>query len=654
MRTLASRTATALWFLATLSLLLSSGAPSAAAQATGGPASAAAGAVDSTERFFGAVQSIYNPDRAAQAGVQWERLIFPWSLIQKTGPNAWNDGYFSDQQIAQEVARGIQVVGLATYTPQWASSTPQTPKPTNVPLNLYLPFDDPKNYWGQFMYKLAQRYSSQITTWIVWNEPDMYSDQIAYTWDGSVTDMYQMVKVAYQAVKKANPNAKIVLPGLTYWWDKEGGRPLYLARFMEAASHDPSATQNGDYFDIVDIHQYSNPLNIYAAIRVYQRALAQYGMNKPIWIGESNIVPSDDPMNPIGPAFHATMDQQAAYVIQAFALARAAGAERMSIYKLVDETREGGNELYGLVRNDGTPRPAYTAYQTAVKYMSHATSAVYTWDGANETPTEDQITALLQSNARRTQWIWPAAVNRVTLERGAERDIIVWNASPKLVTATIPAVAKSAQVVDKFGRDTGEVIAQNGVYHLELAPTSNNTDPRDPTEYLVGGDPRILVEHVAPLPTSVDAPIQVVWARDPSVANISGVLLAPGTISPVPCRWNPTVRLYASVDGGPTVSLTTGAKRLVTENGITYPVWDFNGVDISAANAGKSIDFWMDVSGVSTHATRWTYSNAPPPTPTPTPTPVATDATDATEPPATPPPPLNLTWQQKPTSSCSP
>jgi hypothetical protein len=589
--------------------------------------------------------------------VQWERLIFPWSLIQKTGAAAWNDGYFSDQQISQEVARGIQVVGLAAYTPQWASSTPQTARPTNVPLNLYLPFDDPKNYWGQFMFKLAQRYSGQINTWIIWNEPDLYTDQILYTWDGSISDLYQLVKVGYQAVKKANPNAKVVLPGLTYWYDKQGGRPLYLARFMEAASHDPSAAQNGDYFDIVDVHQYSNPLNIYGAIRVYQRALAQYGLNKPIWVGESNIVPDDDPMNPLGPAFHGTMDQQAAYIIQAFALARAAGAERMSIYKLVDEAREGGNELYGLVRNDGTTRPAFTAYQTAVKYLSSPLSAVYTWDGASEIPTEDQITQLLNSDDKRTQWIWPAAVNRVTLERGAERDIVVWNASPKLVTASIPAAAKSAQVIDKFGKDTGEVIAQNGVYHLELAPTTDNTDPRDPTAYLVGGDPRILVEHVAPLPTAVDAPIQVVWAQTPSVANITGVLLSPGTLTSVPCRWNPTVRLYASVDGGPTLNAGTGAKRVVNENGLTYPVWDFNSIDISAANSGKSIDFWMDVNNIATHATRWTYSTAPPPTPTPLPTPIGmpTPSTDtSTTDDSQTAPPVNLTWQQKPTSSCAP
>ena len=182
-------------------------------------------------------------------------------------------------------------------------------------------------------------------------------------------------------------------------------------------------------------------------------------------------------------------------------------------------------------------------------------------------------------------------------------------------------------MIDKFGRDTGEVVAKDGQYQLELQPTSNNTDPRDSSEYLVGGDPRLLVEHVAPIPLSVDAPIQVVWPRDPRAANVSGVLLSPGTTLPVPCRWNPTVRLYASVDGGPTVLAGTAAKRLLTQDGLTYPVWDFNAVDISPAAQGKSIDFWLDVNGVATHATRWTYS-------------MRQDW-----------PPF---WQQRPTVSCAP
>jgi hypothetical protein len=577
------------------------------------------------ERFFGAVQSIYNPDRAAQAGVQWERLIFPWSLIQKDGPTTWSTGYFTDQQVAQEAARGIQLVGLAIYTPQWASSTPKTPRTTNVPANLYLPFDDPQNYWGQFMFNLAQRYKGQINTWVIWNEPDLYSDQILYTWDGTVNDLYQLVKVASLAVKKANPEAKIALPGLTYWWDKAGSRPLYLARFLEAAAHDPTAAAHGDYFDIVSVHQYTNPLNTYVALHVYQRALGLYGLQRPIWVGESNVAPDDDPSAPITPAFHATMDQQANYIIQSFALARAAGADRMSVYKLTDERPEGPGELYGLVRNDGSVRPAFSAFQAAVRWMSNPSSAVYTWDGASDPPTEDQITQLIQSNAGRTQWVWPAAVNRVTLERGNERVIVVWNASPKMVTAHIPATVKSAMVVDKFGRDTGEVVAQNGQYSLELQASSDNTDPRDPSLYLVGGDPRLIVEKVTPLPDAVDAPIQVVWPRDPAIANITGALLTPNSTQPVPCRWAPVVRLFASIDGGPALSLGTGMRRMVNEAGLSYPVWDFNGVDISQAQAGKSIDFWLDVGGVTTHAVRWTYAQD------------------------TPWPPF---WQQRPTASC--
>jgi hypothetical protein len=85
------------------------------------------------------------------------------------------------------------------------------------------------------------------------------------------------------------------------------------------------------------------------------------------------------------------------------------------------------------------------------------------------------------------------------------------------------------------------------------------------------------------------------------------------------------VRLMASVDGATARAVATGARRLVTENGITYPVWDFNNVDVSAARAGTAIDFWIQVDGAKEHSPHWTYG------------------ADAPQPPF---------WQQKPTSSC--
>src|SRR5215210_5598276 len=87
-------------------------------------------------RYFGAVQAMNSPERAAQAGVQWERVIFHWKDMQPTGPDDWHKGYFSDEELAREVGRGREVVGVALYTPPWASSTPERGLATDVPANL--------------------------------------------------------------------------------------------------------------------------------------------------------------------------------------------------------------------------------------------------------------------------------------------------------------------------------------------------------------------------------------------------------------------------------------------------------------------------------------------------------------------------------------
>lgn len=564
--------------------------------------------------------------------MQWERLIFPWSLIQKNGPNDWENGYFSDAQIASEIAAGRQVVGLAVYTPQWATSTPNNAKVTNVPANLYLAFDDPKNYWGQFMYKLALRYKGQINTWVVWNEPDLYANGIQYTWNGSDNDFYQLQKVAYQAIKKANPDAQVALPGMRYWPDKLNGRPLYLASYLQVAGQDPTARSNNWYFDIATIHTYGDPLNVYAQTEVTRQALALFGLDKPIWVGEANTVPYDDTGTTTPHDYNATMEQQAAYVVEAFALARAAGVRRMSIYKMTDEKPEGQDEHWGLVRDDGTTRPAFQAYQTAVKYMGNPTSAVYTWDGATDPPTAAQIAGLLQSDATLPLWPWPGAVNRVTMEEGPQRITVLWNSSSQPVTAKFPAVASYAGVVNDMGQNTGQVVAQNGEYSLPLLPASDNTDPLDRNVSLVGGAPEIIVEQVTPLPTAVDAPVEAVWplngaaVSDAQQANVSTTLYLPGTTQPAPCRWSPNVQLMASINGGASTVLATGMKRLANQNGLTYPVWDFNGVDVSPAQRGGTVNLWISVDGVPTQSAPWVY------------------AADVTQPDF---------WQQLPTSSCT-
>ena len=150
------------------------------------------------------------------------------------------------------------------YTPQWASIDPPRGRPVDRPQGLSLPYNDPKNTWGQFVRKLAARQRGVVDHWAVWNEPDLFDPAIRYTWDGSYEEYFQLLKVAYLNIKEVNPQAKVILGGLAYWWDKEYGRPPYLGPLFEVMARDPDRKRNGDYFDIVAVHTYNAPLNSYA------------------------------------------------------------------------------------------------------------------------------------------------------------------------------------------------------------------------------------------------------------------------------------------------------------------------------------------------------------------------------------------------------
>ena len=359
------------------------------------------------------------------------------------------------------------------------SITPELRRTVNRPKGLNLAYNDPNNHWGQFVHKLVARHKGVVDHWVVWNEPDLFDPAIRYTWEGSYEEYFQLLKVAYLNVKEVNPAAKVVLGGLAYWWDKEYNRPPYLGPLFEVIARDPEAPRNNHYFDIASAHTYANPLNSYTQPLIMRDILEARGVKKPIWIGESNISPDDEPNNPLLPGgLRGTMDQQASYMIQSMALGLAAGVERYSVYKMTDEAPENGTEMWGLQRNDGSIKPAFLAYQVGANYFSNATSAVYTWHGSADPPTPDQVRSVLRSNENRPQFIWPSQVSQVVMERGPKLTTVVWNNSPVTTKTTIEASAKRAARVTKYGKaDT--ITAQGGVYTIDLPGSTHNPDKRD-------------------------------------------------------------------------------------------------------------------------------------------------------------------------------
>ena len=120
----------------------------------------------------------------------------------------------------------------------------------------------------------------------------------------------------------------------------------------------------------------------------------------------------------------------------------AGGADKISIYRLQDTDWP---EAYGLLRRDGTTRPAYVAYQVAAQYLSRISSANVARQGD---------------------------VEQVIMRRPGERVSVVWNRTPKALKASIGAMSPSATLVSQTGATTA-IRTEGGQFKVDLPPAAN-------------------------------------------------------------------------------------------------------------------------------------------------------------------------------------
>ncbi len=422
------------------------------------------------EPRFGVVEAYDRPEDATELGVGWERITFDWSRIQPT-PDSWVEWPISDAVLDAEQASGRELVGLIINTPEWAAD-PERGR--NVPRGLELPPDDPQNLWAGFIRSLVTRHADRIKHWIIWNEPDIW-DTGNQTWGGSIEEFARLQKVAYLTAHQTDSGAVVHLAAVTHWWDVNYQREPYLRRLLRVIAEDPEAAANHYYLDAITLHIYFNADTVYDVSRYYQDLFKPYRFMPELWVAETNAPPSDDPLWPVPEAaFTITQEDQANFVLQSFALSLAAGADRVSIYKMGDHGGQGVNpEPFGLIREDGSRRPAFTAYQTAARYLAGFESATL---------------------KRRDS----AAV--VLVERGSKRrTTVVWARTPRSVRISLPARSRQAIWVDAAGQ-IQSVTPTRGQYTLTL-PGSPCHHPGTTGPCLIGGPVYLLVEGETPAVT---------------------------------------------------------------------------------------------------------------------------------------------------------
>lgn len=289
-------------------------------------------------------------------GVKWVRFDFDWSVIQPT-PTTYNTAGY-DAAVKALSAAGINVLGMIAYTPAWANGGQATK---------FYPPTNPKQF-ARFASYLAERYAPRgVHTWEIWNEQNL-----AQFW-GPVPDpaaYAALLRATTPQIKKIDPRAVIVTGGLA--------QPGNSATTMDARHFLQLMYGSGakNYFDAVGNHPYTSPKmpldegvtnwkKMFATSISFLSIMNQYGDGaKRIWITEYGGPTSG--VDAYGTVM--TEQQQATMMSQSLqTITGHAWAGPIFWYNYQDfcptDPNRSSECFYGLLRSDGSPKPAYFSFK---------------------------------------------------------------------------------------------------------------------------------------------------------------------------------------------------------------------------------------------------------------------------------------------------
>ena len=387
--------------------------------------------------------------RAADLGLSWTRELFYWSSLNAPG-DVGNIQYTS-----RYYQTPLSVVGLIEFTPAYAGGG----NGLQPPRGIRLPWNDPGNHFGQFARRLAQNMAGTVDQWIIWNEPDICQPTMhGYSWAGTPEDYYYFLKTGYLAIKAGNPRATVIFASLGIVdgpCHTDGTDTTFFNRWLAEARRDNAAAGNW-YFDAISLDIHKEPERVYEIIRLYQSLMTKYGFAKPVWLMETSVPVAGDG-SAVGQDFAVDKGNQQSYLIQAYANALAAGAERIAVYKMAYFPPDD---------------PAYRTLKVAFKYLAGVTSG-------SKTP---EVTGASHTG-----------VVRIALDGPGFRTTVVYNRSQTRRQVQVPANAAYAFLADKYGSER-LIYPEKGVYTLDLEGATGIYYSQWGTFTFVGGSPLMLRE----------------------------------------------------------------------------------------------------------------------------------------------------------------
>ncbi len=311
-------------------------------------------------------------DLVQQAGFGWVRQQVRWADIEPS-KGVYNWG-FLDQIVGTAQARGVKVLFSVVAAPGWAGH--------GMPGN--------PNDLGDFLYAMAARYRGAVQAYEVWNEENYAVENNGYV--AGAGRYVELLKVSYTRIKAADPGAIVVCGALTPTGVNNPYLAIddivYLKRMLEY-----NGGEIRNYFDALGAHVagvnnspdtlwpsnpgsgpgwVDHPTFYFRHVENIRNVMVQYGMgDKPIWLTEFGWAAAENVTTRPAPGYEYAWQnseaEQAAYLVRAFEKARTEyqpwlGA--MFVWNLNFATCFDANDeksAFGVLRADGSPRPAYTA-----------------------------------------------------------------------------------------------------------------------------------------------------------------------------------------------------------------------------------------------------------------------------------------------------
>ena len=254
--------------------------------------------------------------QASSAKLSWIRYdnLF-WSDVEPTqGDRQWSELSDFEQDISSLSSNGLNPVVIVRSTPNWAQ------KKAGYFCGPIA--QDALDDFANFMRDVVTRYSAppyNVTHWELGNQPNLASiyvaqDSLFGCWGEPSDSGYgggyyaEMLKKVYPAIKQADPNAQVLIGGLSLVCDpvqNPSNASCQPAKFLEGILQNGG----GDYFDIVSYHGYAFwsasesgdwDLNnaswqhrggvVLGEADFLREVLTQYGFSKPLLLSEASLV----------------------------------------------------------------------------------------------------------------------------------------------------------------------------------------------------------------------------------------------------------------------------------------------------------------------------------------------------------------------------